>query len=389
MDKNPSRDRASMTYQICTRCIMDTSDPTIEFDSAGVCNHCHNFDQNLRPQWHPDDQGRQMLDGIVAQMRREGKGKPYDCAIGLSGGVDSTYLAYVARKQLGLRLLAVHVDGGWNSELATRNIENVVRKLDIDLHTYVVDWQEMRDLQRAFLRAGLANQDVPQDHAFFAALYSNAQSYGLRYVLSGGNIATESVMPEEWAYNAMDLRHLEAVHRRFGNGRLRSFPRVNFVRYYFWNRYVKRMRVIRPLNFIPYVKDEAIATLERELGFQYYGGKHFESRFTKWQQLYYRPRKFGYDERRAYLSSLVLSGQASREGALAALAGDRENERQAEEDTSYILKKLAISEEEFAQIMAQPPKTFRDYPSNFALFNVKTALRQWLRSKGVVLHPNS
>lgn len=368
---------------------MDTSDPNIEFDDAGVCNHCHNFDQNLRPHWHPDQVGVRMLDEIVTQIKREGEGKPYDCAIGLSGGVDSSYLAYVARKQLGLRLLAVHVDGGWNSEVATRNIENIVRKLDIDLHTYVVDWEEMQDLQRAFLRAGLANQDVPQDHAFFAALYSNAQAYGLRYVLSGGNIATESVMPAEWAYNAMDLRHLEAVHQRFGDGALRTFPRVGFFRHYFWNRYVKRMRVIRPLNYLPYVKDDAIATLERELGFQYYGGKHFESRFTKWQQLFYRPRKFGYDERRAYLSSLILSGQTTREQALATLAGDKENERQAEQDTDYILKKLAISVDEFQQIMGQPPRTFRDYPSNYALFNMKTAARDWLTSRGVAVRPNS
>lgn len=378
-----------MAYQICTRCIMDTSDPDIEFDGAGVCNHCRNFDENLRPQWNPDERGRRMLDQIVDQIKEEGRGKPYDCAIGLSGGVDSSYLAYVARKELGLRLLAVHVDGGWNSELATRNIENIVRKLDIDLHTYVVDWKEMRDLQRAFVRAGLANQDVPQDHAFFAALYSNAQSYGLRYVLSGGNIATESVMPEEWAYNAMDLRHLEAIHQRFGSGPLKTFPRVSFFRYYFWNRYVKRMRVVRPLNFMPYVKDEAIALLERELDFQYYGGKHFESRFTKWQQLYYRPSKFGYDERRAYLSSLILSGQTTRDQALVSLAGDVVNEKQAEKDTEYILKKLDLSEDEFAQIMAQTPKTYRDYPSNFALFNFKTAVRDWLRAKGVVLHPNS
>jgi N-acetyl sugar amidotransferase len=378
-----------MSYKMCTRCIMDTSDPYIEFDSAGVCNHCRNFEENQRQHWHPNEAGQGMLEQIVGQIKAEGLGKPYDCVIGLSGGVDSSYLAYVARKKLGLRLLAVHVDGGWNSELATRNIENIVQKLDIDLHTYVVDWSEMRDLQCAFLRAGLANQDVPQDHAFFAALYSNAFSFGLRYVLSGGNIATESVMPEEWAYNAMDLRHLEAVHHRFGSNPLKTFPKMNFFRYYFWNRYVKRMRVIRPLNFMPYVKNQAIETLEREMGFQYYGGKHFESRFTKWQQLYYRPRKFGYDERRAYLSSLILSGQTTREQALDSLAGDSENEGQAEKDTEYILNKLQIDEEEFARIMTQPPKTFRDYPSNFALFNFKTAIRDWLRAKGIVLRPNS
>ncbi len=368
---------------------MDTSDPDITFDDTGVCNHCRTFDETAPQVWHPSSEGRKMLDAIVERIKEEGAGKPYDCAIGLSGGVDSSYLAWVTKKELGLRPLAVHVDGGWNSELATRNIENIVRKLGIDLHTHVVDWEEMRDLQRAFLRAGLANQDVPQDHAFFAALYSNAQAYGLRYVLSGGNYATESVLPSEWAYNAMDLRHLEAVHKRFGELRLKTFPRVNFFRYYFWNRFVKRMQVVRPLNYIPYIKSEAIATLERELGFQYYGGKHFESRFTKWQQLYFRPRKFGYDERRAYMASLILSGQMTRDQALAALAADAENQRQAEADTGYILKKLVVSEQEFTQIMAMPTRTFRDYPSNYSLFNFKTRLRDWLKARGVVLQPNS
>lgn len=275
----------SRSYQICNRCIMDTSDPDISFDGRGICNHCHAFDEAAPRVWHPNEGGRLKLDRIVEKIKREGVGKPYDCAIGLSGGVDSSYLALIAKRDFNLRLLAVHVDGGWNSELATRNIENIVRKLDIDLHTYVVDWEEMRDLQRAFLRANLANQDVPQDHAFFAALYRDAQAHGLRYILSGGNFATESVLPDEWAYNAMDLRHLEAVHKIFGEKDLKTFPRVNFFRYYFWNRYVKRMRVIRPLNYVPFIKEEAISTLQRELDFCYYGGKHFESRFTKWQQL--------------------------------------------------------------------------------------------------------
>lgn len=368
---------------------MDSSDPDITFDVYGVCNHCHKFDSLSREVWHPNPDGREKLDKIVDRIRSEGSGLPYDCAIGLSGGVDSAYLAWVAKKELGLRPLAVHVDGGWNSELATRNIENIVRKLDIDLITYVVDWEEMRDLQRAFLRAGLANQDVPQDHAFVAALYANAQAQGLRYVLSGGNYATESVLPAEWAYNAMDLRHLEAIHKRFGEIPLKTFPRVNFFRYYFWNRFVTRMQVVRPLNYLPYVKNEAISLLERELAFKYYGGKHFESRFTKWQQLYFRPRKFGYDERRAYMASLILAGQLTREEALAALAGDSENELQAEQDTSYILKKLGVSDEEFAQIMGAPSKTFRDYPSNYLLFNLKTVLREWLKARGVLLESNS
>jgi N-acetyl sugar amidotransferase len=368
---------------------MDTSDPNIEFDVDGVCDHCRLFETQTRHDWHPDAEGRRRLDDVVARIKQERDGKEYDCAIGLSGGVDSSYLAYIARKELGLRMLAVHVDGGWNSELATRNIENIVRKLDIDLFTYVVDWEEMRDLQCAILRAGLANQDVPQDHAFFAALYRHAQIHGLRFVLSGGNIATESVIPSAWAYNAMDLRQLKAIHKRFGHRQLKTFPTVNFFRFYFWNRYVKRMTVIRPLNYLPYDKEAAIETLEAELGFRYYGGKHFESRFTKWQQLYYRPMKFGYDQRRAHLSSLILSGQMSRTTALAYLTADKGSEWEAREDTEYVRKKLGLSQNEFEEILAQEPKTFRDYPSNYVLFNMKNVVRDWLRSMGLVLRTNS
>lgn len=377
------------SYRICVRCIMDTSDPDITFGSSGECCHCVHFDLSVVPNWHPNEAGKRQLVQAVANIQREGQGKRYDCAIGLSGGVDSSYLAFVACRELGLRPLAVHVDAGWNSELATRNIENIVRKLNIDLYTHVVDWEEMRDVQRAFLLSGVANQDVPQDHAFFAALYRTVQSHGLRHVLSGGNFATESIMPAEWAYNAMDLRHLEGIHRRFGQVKLKTFPRIGFFRYYFWNRYAKRMQVLRPLNFLPYDKRQAIAILESELGFRYYGGKHFESRFTRWQQLYFRPKKFGYDERRAYLSSLVLSGQLSRDQALKELETDSANEELAAADTEYVLKKLGVSRAEFEQVMNGPKKTYRDYPSNDLLFNAKTNVRNWLKERGVSLRPNS
>lgn len=376
-------------HRICSRCIMDASDPGISFDGDGVCSHCRHFDSFVVPQWHPDEVGMQLLKRAVSEIKREGRGRRYDCAIGLSGGVDSSYLAYVACRELGLRPLAVHVDAGWNSELATKNIEGIVRGLGIDLVTYVVDWEEMRDVQRAFLLSAVANQDVPQDHAFFSALYRTAQSHGLRHILSGGNFATESIMPDEWAYNAMDLRHLEGIHRRYGTRALKTFPRISFFRMYFWNRYVKRMRVLRPLNFMPYDKTAAITLLERELGFRYYGGKHFESRFTRWQQLYFRPAKFGFDERRAYLSSLVLSGQIGREEAIRALADDHHNVELAAADTTYVLKKLGVSEEEFRQVMDGPAMTFRDYPSNYALFSGKTAFRDWLERRGLSLRRNS
>jgi N-acetyl sugar amidotransferase len=362
---------------------MDTSDPDIDFDDAGVCNHCRFFDLELTKNWYPNQHGRRLLEATVDRIKAENQDREYDCVIGLSGGIDSSYLAYLARRELGLRPLAIHVDGGWNSELAVRNIEGIVKCLDIDLHTHVVDWEEMRDLQRAFLRAGLANQDVPQDHAFISGLYSQAISHGIRHVLSGGNIATESILPAEWAYNAMDLRHLRAIHRRFGERPLDTFPTVNFFQFYFWYPVVKRMTVLRPLNFLPYNRDEAIRILERETGFCYYGGKHFESRFTKWQQLHYRPHKFGYDERRAYLSSLILSGQMRRDAALGAIAEPGYTTAQLHEDTDFVRRKLGFSAEEFAQILGNPPRTFREYPSNHRLFRFKDTLKTRLAALGI------
>jgi N-acetyl sugar amidotransferase len=362
---------------------MDTTDPDISFDEAGICNHCRLFEQSTSRNWFPDEEGARKLKTLIDQIKANGKSQPYDCILGLSGGVDSSYLAYKAH-EWGLRPLAVHVDAGWNSELAVANIEAIVNHCHYDLHTHVVDWEEMQDLQVAFLKASVANQDVPQDHAFFAALYGESLKFGIRYVLSGGNIATESTMPAEWAYNAMDLRHLRAIHRRFGRVRLRTLPTVNFFQYYFWYPYVKGMIVVRPLNFLPYNKEEAIATLEREIGFRYYGGKHFESRFTKWQQLHYRPTKFGYDERRAYLSSLILSGQMGRDHALAALSEQKPDQNEVQDDADYVRKKLNLTKAEFLEILALPPKTYRDYPSNYALFNIKNEIKNTLARVGIV-----
>lgn len=372
-----------MAYLICSRCVMDESDPDILFDAAGVCNHCLAFDAKAPNSWKPTVEGRRELEGIVSRIKSEQRNREYDAVIGLSGGVDSSYLAYVAVREFGLRLLAVHVDGGWNSELAVRNIENIVRTLGIDLYTEVIDWEEMRDLQVAFLRASVANQDVPQDHAFFAALYRTAAKHDLRYVLSGGNLATESVMPFEWAYNAMDSRHLRAIHAKFGQGQLRSYPIVGFFDYYVRYPYLRRMTVIRPLNFLPYRKDEAITTLERAVGFQYYGGKHFESRFTKWQQLQFRPYKFGYDERRAYLSSLILSGQMTRAEALAELESDGYGEVERRADADYVRRKLGLSEAEFEAILSLPARTFRDYPSHYRLFSLKERFKRAMGKLGV------
>ncbi len=366
-------------YRICTRCIMDTSDPDITFDDDGVCNHCRTFDEQIKPQWHPDSQGRKMLDTIVEKIKRENKNNEYDCIIGLSGGVDSSYLAYVAKNQLGLRLLAVHVDGGWNSEIAVRNIEIICKKLGIDLYTHVVDWDEMNDLQAAFVRSGLANLDVPQDHAFFAALYSYAVKNNIKYVLSGSNIATEGILPFAWGYMAMDLRHLEAVHRRFGRMKLKTYPRVNLFEYLVYYPRIKGMKVLKPLNYLPYDKQAAIELLERELGWQYYGGKHFESRFTKFFQAHYLPTKFGYDKRRAHLSSLIVSGQLTRQEALAEMAKELYKPDELREDKEYVLRKLDMSEEEYETILKSPNRSFSDYPSSHKLVQFLMRIKNSLR----------
>ena len=365
-------------YQICSRCIMDTTDPDITFDDYGECNHCRNFVENVRPNWFPNQEGDQKLKEIVAQIKRECANQEYDCIIGLSGGVDSSYLAYQTKK-LGLRTLAVHVDGGWNSELAVKNIETMCNFLEIDLHTLVINWEEMKDLQVAFLRSGLANQDVPQDHAFFAGLYNYAVKNNIKYVLSGSNYATEGILPSSWGYSAMDLRQIKDVHRRFGKNELKTFPVVNFWKYYIYYPYIRKMKVVKPLNFMPYDKDEAVKTLEKELGWRYYGAKHYESRFTKFFQAYYLPARFGYDKRRAHLSSIIVSGAMSREQALKEMEKELYPDAQLKEDSAFVMKKLGLSEEEFERILKMPLKSFRDYDSNYELMMVLMRMRKIVR----------
>ena len=276
-----------MPYQICTRCIMDTTDASITFDRQGVCNHCHYYDA-LVGAMPPPAEREQQLQALVETIKRAGRGKDYDCIIGMSGGVDSSYMAYLARS-LELRPLAVHVDAGWNSELAVSNIEKVVKTLDIDLLTFVVDWKEMQDLQAAFLKSGVANQDIPQDHAFTAGVYRTASKHGIRYVLSGGNFSTEGILPKSWGYNALDLRHLKAIHKRYGKRRLSRYPTINFFQYYVYYPLIRGIKSLRLLNYIDYNKADAMEVLTQKLGWRYYGGKHFESRYTKFFQSYYLP----------------------------------------------------------------------------------------------------
>jgi N-acetyl sugar amidotransferase len=348
-------------HQICTRCVMDTSDADILFDAEGVCSHCHKFDTIQRPQWKPDEEGARLWSAKLDEIRAKGRGKDYDCIVGLSGGVDSSYLALKAA-EWGLRPLVVHVDAGWNSELATANIERVVKHCGYDLHTVVIDWPEMRDLQLAYLRAGVANQDVPQDHAFFANLYKFAIDNDVKYILSGGNIASESVIASSWEGSAMDAIGLKAIHGRYGSGKLKKYRTISFFDYYINYPILKGMRPLRPLNFMPYRKQTAIDDLTK-IGWRPYGRKHGESRFTKLFQNYYLPTKFGYDKRRTHLSSLILSGDITRDDALKDLAKPLYDPAELESDIRYFCKKLNITEAEFHGYVGEPNRYYKEFPN--------------------------
>ena len=366
-------------YQICIKCIMDTSDPEISFDDRGICNHCQKYEAICVSHWISDPSTRaQALKKVVAEIQSRSSGKEYDCVIGVSGGVDSTYVAYMTKK-LGLRPLAVHFDSGWNSELAVKNIENLVKKLSIDLHTFVVDWEEMRDLQLAFFKASVANCDIPTDHAIIATLYRVAGEHGIPTIITGQNYATESILPASWGYTAQDLRHILSIHRKFGKAQLKKYPTLSFFQTYFYYPKMKGIQLVPILNYLDYDKKKAIEVMSSELAWRDYGGKHFESVFTRFFQSYYLPKKFGFDKRRAHLASLVVSGQISREHALETMQTPPHPEHLLLNDKEFVAKKLGLTTSEFDEILALENRDFKDYPSNQALFQLKAKVGRWIR----------
>jgi N-acetyl sugar amidotransferase len=366
-------------YQVCANCIMDTSDASIRFDGRGWCDYCNNFHRNIRPNWHPDDRGARELAKVVEDIKRAGQKRDFDCVIGLSGGVDSSYVTYLAKEQLGLRPLLLHVDAGWNSQEAVNNIEALVDGLDLELHTEVVNWLEMRDLQLAFFKAQVPHLDTPQDHAFFAGLYNFAAKHGVKYILTGANYSTECVRePLEWHYHASDLRQLKDIHRRFGTRPLTTFPLAGIFTYKLHYRFLKGVRVVKPLNCVPYIKEDAMTLLVGRYGWQRYAHKHYESRFTRFYEGYWLPTKFGYDKRRAHFSSLILTGQMTREEALEKIAQRAYDDQTIAHDFEYVATKLDITVDELRQLLRGPNRTYRDYANALPLMKAGTQLLRLL-----------
>ena len=357
----PSEGAVPRAYRICARCVMDTSDPDIEFDAGGHCNHCRAYDLRAREVLLPAESREAELRRLVAEIRETGRDSRYDCVIGVSGGVDSTYVAYLTR-QLGLRPLAVHMDNGWNSELAVHNIERMLTRLEIDLHTHVLEWEEFRGLQVAFLRASVPDLEIPTDHALAAVIYQTAVAHGIPYVLSGSNLATEGIMATSWVYGVGDWRYIHGVNERHGTGPLRTYPHYGLAGRFYYSA-LRRIHTVRLLDLVPYVKRDVLGVLTDELGWQYYGGKHYESIYTRFVQGYILPRKFGIDKRRAHLSTLICSGQATREDALAELERHPYEEKLQGEDREYVLKRLGFDEATFEAIMRLPIRGNADFPT--------------------------
>jgi N-acetyl sugar amidotransferase len=359
---------------------MDTSDSKIVFDDRGRCEYCNNYYSRIMPHWHPDDDiGRVEIERQMDAIRRAGKGRDHDCLIGISGGVDSSYVTYVAKERFGLRPLLYHVDAGWNSQQAVNNVERLVDGLSLDLYTEVINWEEMRDLQLAFFRAQVPHVDTPQDHAFFAGLYNFAAKEGFHFILTGANYSTECVRePLEWHYHASDLRQLKDIHERFGTRPLRTFPTADIFTYKLYYRFIKGLRVVKPLNYIPFRKEAAMQELVDRFGWQKYAHKHYESRFTRFYEGYWLPTKFGYDKRRAHFSSLILTGQLSREEALAKVSQPAYDDATIAQDFEYVATKLGVSVHELREIMQGPNKTFRDYKNSMTFIDLGTRVLRLL-----------
>lgn len=358
-------------YQVCKVCVMDTTDSNIIFDDQGVCDHCNTYFKDILPKWDPDGVDESELLNLASKIKTEGKGKEFDCIIGMSGGIDSSYLLYLAKEKLGLRPLVFHVDAGWNSQEAVHNIERLVDGLGLDLYTEVIDWEEMKDLQLAFFKSGVSHIDTPQDHSFFATMYKFADEHGVKNILTGGNYSTECIRnPLEWMYYQSDSRQLKHIHSKFGKRPLKRFPVTNILWHKLYLPYFKGIKVTRPLDFMKYDKEAATKLLEDRFGYQRYPQKHFESRFTRFYEGFWLPKKFGYDTRKVQFSSLILTGQMTRDEALDELKKPAMSDEQVKQEFEFVANKLDISVDELQSYLDAPNKTYKDYKSQQGIYDI-------------------
>jgi N-acetyl sugar amidotransferase len=347
-------------YQQCSLTVMDNiADPDIHFDEQGICNYYYEYKKAEKEDVFTGEEGQKKLHRLADKIKKDGANKKYDCLIGLSGGVDSTYVAHLV-KELGLRPLAVHLDNGWDSELAVKNIENIITKLGFDLYTLVVNWEEFRDIQLAYLKASVVDIEVVSDHAIFSTMYKLAREHDTGYIISGTNVVTEFIMPQSWLNNKMDFANLKDIHNRYGTIKRKTYPTFDFKKYVYYSAVLK-LSPISILNYVPYNKKEIKEIIKKELDWRDYGGKHYESIFTKFYQAYILPTKFKIDKRKAHLSTLICSGQITKQEALKELEQPLYSEAELKADKEYVLKKFGLTELAFEEIMQLPPKKHQDF----------------------------
>ncbi len=367
-------------YQICTKTIMDTSDPNIIFNEKGESDYYTNYINIIKPNWHTDEKGHTELMRIAEKIKKDGNKRDFDCIIGLSGGLDSSYAAHIAKEVMGLRPLIFHVDAGWNTDKAVANIERLVNGLELDLYTEVINWEEMKDLQVAFLKSQIADQDLPQDYAFFSALYKFAHKNKIKYVLTGSNYSTECCRePEEWGgFPGIDTTLVKDIHSKFGKRSLKTFPLVDILNYKIYYKYILGMQVFKPLNLVPFIKSDVETFLFKKYGWESFQHKHHESRFTRFYEDYWLPKKFGYQKRRAHFSSLILTGQMTRDEALKRVSKPELSDEFLKKEFEYVADKLDLTKIELQNLFEGKNKTFKDYRSKIKIINFGAKVMQKL-----------
>lgn len=363
-------------YQICTKTIMDTSDPNIVFDKNGVSDYFHNFQNNILPDWHDNEVGLAKLMNIAKKIKSHRKTNDFDCIIGVSGGLDSSYVTYIVKEVMKLKPLIFHVDAGWNTEQAVSNIEKLINVLNLDLYTEVINWEEMKDLQVAFLKSQIPDQDLPQDFAFFSALYKFARKNKIKYIFTGSNISTECCRePEEWGgFLGIDTLLVKDIHKKFGSIRLKTFPLVDIFKYKIFYKYILGMQIYKPLDLVPFVKNDAEKLLEEKFGWEKFKHKHHESRFTRFYEDFWLPKKFGFEKRRAHFSSLILTNQMSREEALIRISKPEMDDQFIKQEFEYIANKLDLTVNQLQEIFDGENKTYKNYKNKQKIIGIGTKI---------------